>query len=58
MQKLRVGMRLMSLHVCMLILEDLNLLIRQMPVCSAKVEDSPSPLIKDGETSKSGEKTP
>lgn len=42
MQKLHMGIWLMNLHVCMLIVEDLNLLIRQMPVCS----DSLSPQIK------------
>lgn len=31
----------------MLLLEGLNLLVRQMPVCSAKLEDSTSQPIKN-----------
>lgn len=56
MQKLHMGVWLMNLHVSMLILEDLNLLIRQMPVCSAKLKDSPSPQIKKMEKDQRGGK--
>jgi len=38
----------------MLILEDVNLLVRQMPVCSAKIEDSLSPQIKKMEKDQRG----